>query len=175
MMDKAKYDSEAREVINNICSIIIEKFNFEIDSNHCYMSDDVSKVLVKNNLLIYFFWDFKEAEIIWKFTKINDDYGYKVDYRNIHTEHSFYHGLKSYRKYCFTEKPSIYWDRFVPKAIEKSFLDFLDKWIKEYPELFETGNYELIKHLEQRGHQSAESMKNERELIDKMIREEKST
>lgn len=139
------------------------------------MKDGVSKVLVKNNLLIYFFWDYKEAEIIWKFKKTNDDYGYSIDYREIYTENSFYQGLKSYRKYYFNEKPSIYWDRFVPKAIEKSFKDFLNKWTNEYQEVFETGNYTLIEHLEQRGHQSAKSMKIERELIEQMVKKEKST
>lgn len=101
MMDKDKYDNEAREVINSLCSIIIEKFNFEIDRTHFYMKDGVSKVLIKKNLLIYFFWDYKEAEIIRKFKKTNDDSGYSIDHREIYTENSFYQGLKSYRKYCF--------------------------------------------------------------------------
>jgi hypothetical protein len=175
MIDKAKYDGEAREVINNICSILIEEFDFEVDRKHFYAKDGVSKVLVKNNLMIYFFWDFKEADIVWKFKVRNDDYGHSIDFRNIYKENSFYQGLKSFRKYCFTEKPSIYYERFNPKATEKSYLDFLNKWTNEHPELFHTGDYELIKHLEQRGHQSAESMKTERDLIDKMIKEEKST
>ncbi len=169
MVNKEEYDIEAKEVIDKICSIIIEKYNFSIDFDHFYMEDGVSKVLVKNNLLIYFFWDYLEANIIWKFKERVDDYSCSIDYREIFTENSFYHGLKTFRKYCFKEKPSIYFDRFVPKAIEKTFLDYLEKWTNEYHMLFINGNYDLIKHLEKHGHQSAESMKIESDLINKMI------
>ena len=171
MVNKDEYDYEAKEVIDKICSIIIEKYDFSIDFDHLYMKDGVSKVLVKNNLMIYFLWDYMEANIIWNFKERNDDYGYSIDYRDIFPENSFYHGLKTYRKYCFKEKPSIYFDRFVPKAIEKSFLDYLEKWTKEYHMLFINGNYDLIKNLEKHGHQTAESMRIENDLINKMINE----
>lgn len=172
MIHKEEYDNEAKEVINSISSKIIDQYKFEVDQNHVYMDDGVSKVLVKNTLMIYFFWDYMEAQISWGFQERNNMYGYKIDYRDVFKENSFYHGLKSYRKYCFTEKPSIYWDSFIPKAIEKSFLDYLEKWTTAYSELFETGDYEIIRNLEKRGHQTAESMRIERELIDKLLYEE---
>ncbi|MNK31444.1 hypothetical protein D3C87_498800 [compost metagenome] len=170
-MDKATYDEEARQVIETICSSIIESFNFAVDTEHIYMHDGVFKVLVKNDLMISFVWDYMEAQIIWNFKSLKEKSGYTIDYRNIHPENAFYHGLKSFRKYASEEKPSDQWDRFIPKAIEKSYLDFLQLWISSYPELFETGNYELIRHLEKHGHQSAESMKVETELVSKLLNE----
>ncbi len=174
-MDKEKYDAEAKEVIDNISSLIIEKFDFEIDKSHSFMKDGVSKVLIKNKLMTYFFWDYKEAQISWGFKERGNDFGHSVDYSYIETKNSFYHSLKSFRKYCFNEEPSAQWDRFIPKAWEKSFTDYFNKWISEFPELFEKGDFAIIKHLEKIGHQSSESMKIERELIDKMLKRENNT
>ena len=78
MIDREKYDAEARETIDVLVSTIREKYGFELDRNHPYMKDGVSRVITKGNVLIYFFWDWMEAEIVWKFRKVGDSRRYSL-------------------------------------------------------------------------------------------------
>jgi len=160
--DKEGYDNEAKEVVDSICHRIINDFNFQVDKHHA-LSDNVSTVLFKNDLEIILFWDFKEAQIEFKFKRrFANNVG--VDFRRIRSIYLVYEGMKSLLKYK-NEKPSKYWDKFVPKAKEKQLHEFLNDWFATFPNLFKTGDYMLISHLESHGHGDPEEMKNENELI----------
>lgn len=161
--DKDGYDEEAREVINSVCNRIINDYQFQIDKCHA-LSDSVSKVIYKNDLEIIFFWDFREAQIEFKFNRrFTNNTG--VDFRRIRSKYLLYEGMKSIFNYK-NEKSSKYWDSFVPKAKEKQMHDFLNDWYTIFPMLFETGDYSLISHLESYGHGNPEDMKKEFELIE---------
>ena len=58
-----KENSGAKRLIDNLVNVIQERFSFGYEHTHPYMKDGISKVIVKGNLRIYFFWDYRESQI----------------------------------------------------------------------------------------------------------------
>jgi len=162
MIDREKYDAEARETIDVLVSRIREKYGFELDRNHPYMKDGVSRVITKGNVLIYFFWDWMEAEIVWEFRKVGDSRS-GIHYSYVEEKYPYYERLKSYRKYISESPESQSRQGFRPKVIERSYLDYLDKWTTKYKDVFEKGDYSEIEVLENYTQTTAE--KNDEQVL----------
>lgn len=167
MIDRKEYDAEARGVIDVLVSKIREKYGFKLDSDHTYMKDGVSRVITKGDVLIYFFWDWMEAEIVWKFRRVGDNRS-GIDYMYVEEKYPFYERIKSYRKYISESSASQSRPGFNPKIIEKSYLDYLDKWTAKYKDVFEKGDYSEIEALENYS-QTTAGKNEERELIDQLL------